>query len=147
MLNDISLDELATSGIKALLLDLDNTVAPWGQDDIPQAIYEWLTSAKMRRFKLCILSNSYTHRATKIANRLDAISIAPAFKPMPFAYLLAMYRLGANSSETIMIGDQLWTDIFGARLLGLRTIRVTPLSTKEFWITRLTRYLERLILR
>ena len=142
---DISIDDLYHKGIKGILLDLDNTIVAWNEHDVSPAIYQWIQHGKQTGISFCLLSNSYTSRARRIANELDIHVIAPAFKPFPFGYQRAMSMLATTASNTVMIGDQLFTDMLGAHLLKINTIYVTPLSTTEFCLTRISRCLERLV--
>lgn len=142
---DISIDDLYHKGIKGILLDLDNTIIAWNEHSISSAIHQWIGQGKEKGIAFCLLSNSYTSRAKRIANELNIHVIAPAFKPLPFGYRRAMRFLATNASNTVMIGDQLFTDMLGARFLKINTIYVTPLSTAEFCLTRISRCLERLV--
>ncbi len=142
---DISLEELHHEGIKGILLDLDNTIVPWSENEVPPAIRIWIQTGKERGLVFCLLSNSYTARAKRIAAKLNLPVIAPAFKPLPFGYRRGMKLLGTTSSNTVMIGDQLFTDMLGAHLLRINTKYVMPLSTTEFCLTRISRCLERLV--
>ena len=142
---DISIDDLYHKGIKCILLDLDNTIVAWGENEISPAIKRWIHKGKRSGVLFCLLSNSYTSRAKRIANELDIPVIAPALKPLPFGYRRAMRLLSATASNTVMIGDQLFTDILGAYFLKINTIYVAPLGTTDFCLTRISRCLERLV--
>lgn len=142
---DISLDDLYHRGIKSILLDLDNTIIVWDESKVPPAIRQWIQRGKKNGFMFCLLSNSYTSRAKRIATELDIPVVAPALKPLPFGYWRAMKLLKATAPNTVMVGDQLFTDMLGAHLLKINTIYVTPLSTTEFCLTRISRCLERLV--
>ena len=144
--NEISTARLCDHGIRAILLDLDNTIVKWGEDTVSEEICEWIQGGRKRGLSFCLVSNSYTHRARRIADDLQIAVVAPAFKPLPFGYIQALRRLDAKTEETLMIGDQFFTDIFGARFLNIRAVWVKPLSDTDFWATRVTRCLERLVL-
>lgn len=142
---DISIESLCRHGIEGILLDLDNTIVAWGEDHIAYDMRRWIQKGKAHGLRFCLLSNSYTDRARRIAGDLRIPVIAPALKPLPFGYMRAMNLLGINAKHTVMIGDQLFTDILGAHFLKINTISVTPLSKTDFWATRLSRCLERLV--
>ena len=144
-ITDISIDDLHDKGIKGILLDLDNTIIAWGENKISPAIRHWIQRRKKRGLLFCLLSNSYTARAKRIANELEIPVVAPALKPLPFGYWRAMRLLATTAPTTMMIGDQLFTDMLGAHFLNINTIYVTPLSRTEFCLTRISRYLERLV--
>ena len=125
---DISIESLCRHGIEGILLDLDNTIVAWGEDHIAYDMRRWIQKGKAHGLRFCLLSNSYTDRARRIAGDLRIPVIAPALKPLPFGYMRAMNLLGINAKHTVMIGDQLFTDILGAHFLKINTISVTPLS-------------------
>lgn len=142
---DISAEMLCEHGIRGVLLDLDNTIVAWGEEIVSDRMRKWIYDGRTQGLQFCLLSNSYTNRAMRIAEELQIPAVAPAFKPLPFGYIRAMLRLGTTIEDTIVIGDQVFTDILGARMLNMRAICVAPLSNTDFWATRLTRCLERIV--
>lgn len=146
---DINLDELRAKGLRALLLDLDNTIALWRQDEIAAPTREWIERAK-RSFSVCLVSNAISRqRVRRIAEQLGVPyvhGIGPWGKPWPSPYRRAMRLTGTQPQETAMIGDQLWADILGARRLGLCAILVEPVGPRELlytsWLRRWARRIE-----
>lgn len=143
---DISTEWLCERGVKGVLIDLDNTIVPWGEETVAPVVCDWIRAGRRQGLRFCLLSNAYTQRARQIADDLQIPAIAPAFKPLPFGYIRAMNILDTEPENTVMIGDQLFTDILGARFLKIRAICVVPLSDTDFWATRLSRCLERFVL-
>ena len=143
----IDLEALAAKGIKNILLDLDNTLLPRDQDEIPAPLKAWALSLREQGFKVCMLSNNWHGRIVEVAGDLCFELVSKAVKPLPPAYLMAMKKLNARSKETAMIGDQLFTDVLGGSLLGLTTIMVLPLSEQDLKHTLMLRKLEKLIIR
>ena len=143
---DLDPAALRAEGVRAALLDIDNTLAAWNSLEVRDDIRQWLTAAQ-EHLTLCLLSNSSkTGRMGKLRAMLgiEVIQGFPVGKPWPVAYRRALAVTGTSPAETVMIGDQLLTDVFGANLQGLRTILVRPLGTNEFIGTKLTRVIESL---
>lgn len=144
---DINPDELRKHGINTVLLDLDNTIVPRDRDSFSPEIKKWLTGMLERGFKLCIVSNNSTARVNKLARPLNIPCVVRAIKPLPGAFRRALGLLNATASETAVVGDQIFTDIWGGNRLGMFTVLVVPMPGKEFWGTKLVnRRLEKLLL-
>lgn len=139
-ISDIPLELLREWGIKAILFDIDNTIAPSDDDNLCDDAVSWLAKAKELGFKLFIVSNGRPCRVKKASKKLGNIGyIWPsAFKPLRFGFMLAAKKLGVAPSECTMIGDQIFTDIKGANLCGMNTILVDPVdpSTDGFFAKR-----------
>jgi HAD superfamily phosphatase (TIGR01668 family) len=140
----IDLDMLEEHNIDTLLIDMDNTLVPWHTFDVDDATLAWLEQAKARGFKICVLSNNRKWRIVKLMRRLGVRGVWSACKPFACGYLRAMKAVKARRRACVFVGDQVFTDIFGANLLRMRTILVNPLSPREYVWTRLMRGVERL---
>jgi len=144
---DIDLDALAKRGIKGLILDLDNTIIERGAPAFTPEVLEWLEDARRRGFKLAIVSNNRTERAVAMAREHGIPAVFRAVKPRRRPFRKALRRLGLQPHEVAVVGDQLFTDVFGGNRLGMYTILTRPLPGPEFIGTRLiTRKLEKLFL-
>ena len=142
----IDLSRLKDIGVKGIVFDIDNTVTMWGSNEIAPITRKWLEDAKAHGFRVCLLSNNRKARIDDISRILD-IPSAKGFKPFGSAFRSALCLLGTSPQETAIIGDQIFTDILGGNRAGLYTILVQPMSTTEFFTTRLLRRLERTVLR
>lgn len=145
--DDIDLDQLWQRGIRAIILDLDNTLAEVNSLEVPAPIRNWVAAAQRRGFRLCIASNSLPRRVMAFERLLGVPAISKAVKPRRSAFRRALARIGALPEETAVVGDQLFTDIFGGNRLGLYTILINPLSPSELGHTRMIRHLERRVLK
>lgn len=134
-------------GIRVILLDVDNTLTTHGSPDFADDVRQWLAEAKTVGLRPIIVSNNRRTRVVPFASKLDLPCISWAWKPLPFGYLRAMKRLGATRKETVVIGDQLFTDILGASCLGIQTILCQPIQPEDGPFFRFKRRLERRILR
>ncbi len=144
---EITPEFLAAQRIRALLLDVDNTLVPWQAAEATPAVADWVRSLHGVGVSMCLVSN--THRKRRLQHLGDALGIQYVLrggKPLPHGFLRALDQLGTAREEAAMVGDQLITDILGANRIGIRTILVAPLSPVEFWGTRVVhRSLERVL--
>jgi HAD superfamily phosphatase (TIGR01668 family) len=143
----IDLDTLWRDGIRVLLLDLDNTLLPRDTNVVTDESKAWVQRLKSGGFRVCLVSNNWHERVHRIAGELGLDLVDRAVKPLPFAFLKALSRMRARRCEAAVIGDQLFTDILGGKLLGMRTVLVSPLSATDLPHTLLLRRLEAIVLR
>lgn len=136
---------LRARGIRGVILDLDNTMVPWGAWDVPSALGPWIAAARRVDLRLCIVSNNAGARVAHIAAALGLPAVTGAWKPRRRALRRALGMMGTAPAATALIGDQVLTDVFGGNRLGLHTILVHPQSAREFPLTRLTRLAGRLL--
>lgn len=146
-LYDIDFDELKEQGIRGIIFDLDNTIIPWNSCDICPNIADWLRCLMTKGFKVSIVSNNWHKRVKAIAEQFDLPFVSRAYKPAKTGFHRALAQMGLQPHETVVIGDQLFTDVLGGNRLGLRTIWVKPLTSQEFIGTRIHRRFERLAVR
>jgi len=142
---DIDLHKLYLKGYRSILIDLDNTITPWNGNHIEHNLFDWFLQAKCLGFKLCILSNGSYRRVKVVANKLGILAASKKPKPLSRAFKHAIDLIGATPETTIMIGDQIFTDILGGNRLHLYTILVDPICDDEFLGTKFTRLMEKLI--
>lgn len=142
---EIDFDRLYAEGYRGLLFDIDNTLVPHGApaDERAKALFAHL---KELGFKSCFISNNQIERVSSFNEVIGECFIENAHKPSAKNYLKAMELLGTNTSNTIFIGDQLFTDIYGAKRAGIRSILVKPIHPKEEIQIVLKRYLEKIVL-
>lgn len=139
---------LAARGLRALILDLDNTLVPWHGREVPPAVENWIRTLHDAGIQLCIVSNTHRPgRLRELAALLGVQYVAEGGKPRRGGFLQAIQAMGVTAAETAVVGDQVMTDIWGGNRCGLLTILVEPLSDAEFLGTRLvSRRVERLLL-
>ena len=144
----IDLDELWRQGKRAIMLDRDNTLVPRDRKTAPDEVSAWLDRARERGFALYMVSNNW-HRDQVMASasELGLGAISHAMKPAPFAVRAALKRMGTAPEEAVLIGDQLYTDVWAGNLAGVDTILVKPQTTVDLWYTQIFRIFERRALR
>ena len=127
---DINYKELYNKGIRSLIYDIDNTLVKHGAK-ANEHIVELFYIIHNMGFKTILLSNNTKERVESFANEVGSDYIAKAGKPGRKAYVSAMEKLGSGKEDTVFIGDQLFTDIYGANRTGLYSILVKPIDKKE----------------
>lgn len=143
----VDVDELVSSGVRLVLLDRDNTCVPRDAESAPAEVLAWLDRARDAGLGLCLVSNNFhSSQVGRTARELGVEVVDHAMKPAPFALARAMRLMGASREETVMIGDQVFTDVAAGNLAGVRTILVRPQSRKDLWYTHVFRVFERLAL-
>lgn len=121
--------DLAGRGITLLLADLDNTLARYGQPEPDQALRDWKAALAEEGVDLFLLSNSRKPtRAEAFARALDIPFLGHAGKPKRGGFRTAMERMGRSPAQTAMVGDQIFTDILGAKRAGVLALLVEPIA-------------------
>lgn len=126
--SDIDPKQLAASGIRLLLADLDNTLVPYGVLEPAQCVKDWRRDLTAAGITLFLLSNSRKPgRPEAFAQKLDIPWIGHAGKPKAGGFYRAMERMGCTPEETAIVGDQIFTDILGGKNAGVTTLLVEPI--------------------
>ena len=146
-MDDITPDVLQTAHIRGLVLDIDYTLAP---RDVPLPDDD--TVRLIRRLRqagvgLYILSNNHKGRVSLFAKALDVPFTCNSMKPFPGAFRRAVQAMGLTPGETAAVGDQIYTDVFGAHLAGLRAWMVRPVGQGTSVFYRIRRGLEQPFIR
>lgn len=142
---ELDFEELYEQGYRGVIFDIDNTLVPHGApaDERAKALFERLKSIG---FQSILLSNNKEPRVKMFNDSVDSVYIYKAGKPSTKGYLRAMEKIGTVRENTIFVGDQLFTDIWGAKKAGIRTFLVKPIHPKEEIQIVLKRYLEKIVL-
>jgi HAD superfamily phosphatase (TIGR01668 family) len=138
---------LHARGIRGAIVDLDNTLVGYRALAPLEEDARWIADAHAAGLRVVVLTNNATPWASEVAQGLDVPCIPRARKPLPHGFVRALRVLELERAEAVVIGDQLFTDVLGARLAGLEVILVEPLVRTDPWNTRPLRWLERVILR
>lgn len=145
---DIDFELLLEREIQGILLDLDNTLTVWHGMQVESEVIAWLEKAKVLGFRLCIVSNSYAARVQPMGDLLSIAVLPMSGKPRKRAFIQGCRKLGLEPKQVAMVGDQIFTDIFGANRAGLTTILTNPIDSVEMWATaHISRPAERLLRR
>ncbi|WP_424950418.1 YqeG family HAD IIIA-type phosphatase [Deinococcus sp.] len=146
-IHDITPAFLDGHGLRGLLLDLDNTLIPYGSYDERAEVATWARNLQAGGYALYLLSNATRERARLWAARLGLPGVGLAGKPFAREYRRGLSAVNLPAEQVGMVGDQLFTDVLGGNWAGMFTIMVRPISDNALPHTRLTRRLERLVLK
>ena len=141
----INYQKLKKAGIKCLIFDLDNTIAPKEIEIPEQAIIDLFAMLDDMGFYLAILSNASKNRVRPFKEKCNVNSAYSSHKPLKKKYLKVMDLYHVKDTEVACIGDQLLTDILGANRLQLTSILVNPINEHELFVTKINRFFERKI--
>jgi len=143
---DIDLDFLKKNNIKGLILDIDNTLVAYHVKEADQNAIEWIERAKNSGLKVCIVSNASRKRVVKFNEKLKLFAIYRASKPASRAYKKAARLMDVELDEVAVVGDQIFTDVYGGNRIGMYTILVKPIDKRESILVMLKRFPEKLVL-
>ena len=141
----IDFEKLYKEGYRGLIFDIDNTLVPHNAPADERAI-ALFARLKALGYRCCLISNNQEPRVKMFNEKIRVDYIYNAHKPSVRNYIRAMEIMGTDRSNTIFIGDQLFTDVWGAKRAGIRNILVKPLHPKEEIQIVLKRYLEKIVL-
>ena len=142
---DIPYEQFYQKGMRGIIFDIDNTLVPHGApaDERAVQLFERLRAIG---FHTCLLSNNKEARVAPFAGQVGSDYIYKGRKPKRSGYRQAMRRMGTGERSTMFVGDQLFTDVYGARRTGIYSILVKPINPKEEIQIVLKRYLEKIVL-
>ena len=145
--DDVTPEFLSEHGIRALLIDIDNTLAPYEQPDPDERIHVWFDLLAKNGIKAALVSNNHAPRVERFNRTLGLLAYADSGKPSKKTLMRAMDALGVTKEETAMMGDQLLTDSFAGKHIGLPSIIVPPIHDKTNMFFRFKRLCERPFIR
>lgn len=142
---EIEFDRLYEEGYRGIIFDVDNTLVPHGApaDERAARLFAHL---KELGYQCCLLSNNKEPRVKMFNDVVQVKYIFKAGKPKVSGYRQAMELMGTDAGNTLFVGDQIFTDVYGANRAGIRTILTRPIHPKEEIQIVLKRYLERIVL-
>lgn len=143
---EIPLERLRAAGIRGLLFDLDSTLLPHYASAIPEDVVAWLERARAQGFLLAVVTNGPSCRALPLCEPLRLPCIYRARKPLRRGLRRALARLGLSAEQAAMVGDQLFTDVWAGRRMGMYTVWVRPEAPEEPWTVGVKRPLEWLVM-
>ena len=141
--DDITPEFLLAHGITSLLIDIDNTLAPYEQPTPDERIKNYFASLSENGIKAALVSNNNHKRVELFNSELGLLAFADSGKPGKKTLLLAMEKMGSTVENTAAIGDQLLTDALGAHRIGIPAFIVPPIRDKKNLFFRFKRWLEK----
>ena len=131
MVTDITPEILKKLSIKGLILDLDNTLTTHDNPVPANGVMEWLDKMKKNGIKLMIVSNNHPPRVKPFADMLGLDFVSEGRKPLSKGFNEAAERLKLPKTTLAAVGDQIYTDILGANLAGLKSLYVVPIEHEK----------------
>ncbi len=138
--------KLKEKGIKAIITDLDNTLVEWDRPHATPKLIDWFENMRKHAIKVTIVSNNKEIRVKDFADPLGIPYLFQARKPLTRAFKKAVELMNVKKEETVVIGDQLLTDVLGGNRSGFYTILVVPVAQSDGFATRFNRKIERRIM-
>ena len=143
---EITPASLKARGIKALILDVDNTLTTHDNPVPAEGILEWIANMKKHKIRMLIVSNNSAERVIPFARQLKLRFVPNGAKPLPMGFDRAIRKMGLSRKEVCVVGDQIFTDILGANLAGLRSILVSPIEMEKSRFFKVKRAIEKPLL-
>lgn len=141
----IDYQDLYNKGFRGILFDIDNTLVPHGLP-AEEKTMELFNKLRKTGFSVCLISNNKEERVKPFADKVKSPYIYKAGKPSVKNYIKAMDIMGTDRDTSVFIGDQLFTDVYGANRSKMYTILTKPINPKEEIQIVLKRYLEKIVL-
>ncbi len=142
-ITDITVDDLRDLGVAALLLDVDNTLTKHHSQELGDDVSAWLDDMRAAGIALMLVSNSKEKRVAPFAKRIGLTFTHTSCKPLPFGFLRAARALGVPKAQCMAVGDQIFTDVLGAKLARVRVTQLIPIEEETGWSFRVRRKLEK----
>lgn len=140
---DIRLPLLRQMDVDTILLDVDNTLAPPTSRIPYEGVREWLEEIRAGGIQIVICSNNYQSRIKPFADSLGLDCVAMSMKPFPFGFNRAKRKLREKPQSVVVVGDQVYTDVLGANLAGMKSILLLPQSEERGVSIMLRRKMEK----
>lgn len=134
-------------GVRGLLIDIDNTLAPYEQPDPDDDLRAWFANLSAHGICAALVSNNHRERVERFNETLGLYAIYDSHKPRRAALLRAMQAIGTDLSDTAVLGDQLLTDAYAGKHIGLPALIVPPIRDKRNLFFRFKRLCERRYIR
>ena len=138
---------LTELGIKALLIDIDNTLAPYEQPEPDDKIRTWFSELEKNGIKAALISNNHPPRVELFNKTLGLPAYPDSGKPKGHSLIAAMKEMGSTPENTAGLGDQLFTDTLSVKRMGMISIIVPPIKDKKTLFFRAKRFLEKPFIR
>jgi len=128
---DITPNLLKKYNIDSLILDVDNTLSTHHGEILTDGLPQWLDCMRDNGIKLIVLSNSKERRVKPFAEKINLPFISLGLKPLPFGYYRALKMSESKRKNTAIVGDQIFTDVLGGNIVGVKTILLTPIKLES----------------
>ncbi len=142
---ELSLEDLKTFKCKNLLIDIDNTLVSHQQSVIDKPAREFIEMLLKEGYNIVLFSNNNKERVSIFADSINLPYVNSAIKPLPMNYKKVFKAHNFDPKDTVAIGDQLMTDVWGAHNAGIKVIWSKPLVKKDIFYTSINRMFEKIV--
>ncbi len=146
-IHDITPDYLLSKGIRAVVLDIDNTLVTYGMPEPTAEVTNWIEALQAKGISVALASNNGRERVERFNKKLGVFTTYKSGKPSPRAVVASCGHFGVRPEETAVIGDQIFTDVCCAKRAGALAILVTPLPYDENLFFKFKRLMEKPFIR
>jgi HAD superfamily phosphatase (TIGR01668 family) len=144
---EIKVEDLKRQGIRGIIFDIDNTLVPYDEAEPNENIIHFFEKIREAGLKITLVSNNTEDRVVKFNEKLRVFALHKSQKPLTKSFKKALQLMGCKKEEAIIVGDQIFTDVYGGNKAGIQTILVVPVSDKDEWITKIKRGLEKKVIK
>ena len=144
---EMDIKALKTEGIKGIIFDIDNTLVPFDVAEPNEEIVNFFNKLQEEGFKITLVSNNTKDRVIKFNKKLKVFALHEAQKPLGKSFRKALHLMACKKEEAVIVGDQIFTDVYGGNLVGIQTILVQPVSDRDEWKTKIKRGIEKRVIR
>ena len=141
-----SAEFLSSIGVKGIILDIDNTLEPYENPMPSEKVLEWFRTLREAGISAAFVSNNNKERVELFNSELSLPAYYKAKKPFKKNLLRAMADMNTSKENTVLMGDQVFTDVWAAHNAGIKAILLPPIKDKRDIFTRFKRLLEKPIL-
>lgn len=141
-ISDLPLELLIYNDIKLILLDIDDTLTKRDDQNIDSKTLNWIQTMQKNGFKLFLISNNFFERVKPFADKIGLPFLHLSGKPLPISFLWALFKTRTKRKNALIIGDQIFADILGANLIGVKSVLVEPRSTSKKFFMKIKRIIE-----
>lgn len=142
-ITDITPDFLKRNHIRCLILDVDNTLTTHDNPVAATGVMEWISAMRKNKIRLIIVSNNHDPRVRPFAEMLGIDFVCEGKKPLSKGFKEALQKTGIPKKYTAAVGDQIFTDVLGANLYGIRMLYTAPIEHEKTTFFKVKRFLEK----
>lgn len=140
---EIDINEIKRAGVRGLICDIDNTLVPYEEPEPTERVTEWLKKVRDADIAVSFVSNNGSRRVERFNRSLGFFAASASGKPSRRQLRAAMNAMGTSLGDTVMLGDQIFTDVLAGKRLGLCCILVKPIRDKKTPFFLIKRLLEK----
>jgi len=128
---DVTVDDLRSLGVEGILLDVDNTLTKFHSQELSDEVKDWIQNMQDAGFKMTVVSNGFAKRVLPFTEKIGLDAVFLSCKPSPIGFWRGAKRLGLPRKKCVAIGDQIFTDVLGSKLAGVKMLLLMPIELEH----------------